>query len=304
MDTTTKGLLYGMAGIAAFSITLPATKFAIAELDPTLVGLGRAGLAAIAAAILLLLTRQSIPSRRHFGSLLVVVFGVIIGFPWLSSQALRELPASHSAVFVGVLPLLTTLVGMVRAGERPSNAFWLMSVLGSVLVIFFAVVSGANETHKADLIMLLAVVFAAFGYAEGARLARIIGGWQVISWALLLSVPFLLLPLFEAVVQYGAKASLTAWLSFIYLGLVSQLLAFFAWYHGLAMAGIARVSQLQLLQPFLAIFVSSLWLGEKVSGVTIGFALAVAATVVLGRKMPVGRMDEAKHNPSIVNRDW
>lgn len=283
------GLAYGFLGVLGFSLTLPATRAAVVDLDPVFVGLGRALVAAILAAALLRITKQKRPDRRQLKSLLVVAFGVILGFPLLSAWAMQQLPASHGGVVTGILPLATAIAGTLRAGDRPSRGFWIASITGSLTVIAFAVISGAGQPQVADLALIGASVAAAIGYAEGGRLAQVIGGWQVISWALVLAAPIVALPVIMAVLEHGLVASPSAWLGFGYVSVISQFFAFFAWYQGLAIGGVARVSQIQLLQPFLTILASALLLGEAIAPFTIGAATLVAATVALGKKAAIKR---------------
>jgi drug/metabolite transporter (DMT)-like permease len=285
----TAGMWYGLLGVLGFSLTLPATRVAVAYLDPSVVGLGRALVAAALAAALLAATRQRRPTRAELGSLAIVAVGVILGFPFLSAWALRQVPAAHGAVVIGLLPLATALAAAIRVGERPSWQFWLASLAGSAAVIGFAVASGAGGLHAADLALLGAVALGALGYAEGGRLARTLGGWQVICWALILAAPFISIPVGIALWRNGASAPPSAWLGFGYVAVVSQLLAFFAWYRGLALGGVARVSQIQLLQPFLTLMASALLLGEQVTLATALVALVVVLTVALGRRAAVAR---------------
>jgi drug/metabolite transporter (DMT)-like permease len=283
------GLWYGLLGVLSFSLTFPATRVAVAYLDPSVVGLGRALVAALLAALLLAATRQRRPTRVELRGLAIVVAGVIFGFPFLSAWALRQVPSAHGAIVIGVLPLATACVATIRGGERPSWLFWLAGLAGSAAVIAFALYSGAGGLHAADLALLGAVAAGAFGYAEGARLARTLGSWQVISWALVLAAPLLSIPVGLAIWQHGVAAPPTAWLGFFYVAVVSQFLGFFAWYRGLALGGVARVSQLQLLQPFLTLIASALLLHEQVTPGTIAVALVVVVAVAIGRRAPVAR---------------
>ena len=289
----TLGLLLGLGAVAGFSVTLPATRVAVAYLDPTVVGLGRSLLAGILAALLLLATRQALPSRAQLGSLAVAAAGVIVGFPLLSSWAMRGLPASHGAILVAILPLFTAVAGALRAGDRPSPGFWLASLAGSGTVVAFALFSGAGTWQAGDTALILASLAAAVGYAEGGRLARTMGGWQVICWALVIAAPFLAWRVGLAIHHHGLGAPVQAWLGFAYVSVVSQLLAFVLWYQGLALGGIARVSQVQLLQPFFTLGAAAVLLGEAVTPAMIAFALVVIATVALGRRMPVARRPES-----------
>lgn len=281
----TQGLLYGLLGVAAFSLTLPATRLAVRELPPLLVGLGRAEVAGALAALLLLVRRQRRPARQHWPGLALVALGVVVGFPLLSAWAMQRVPAAHGAVLVGLLPLATAVAGVVRAGERLPGRFWLCSVLGTAVLFGFVLSSGGGSLRLADAGLLVAVAAAAIGYAEGGRLARQLGGWQTICWALVLAAPFLTVPVGLAVVgQNLLQASAVAWGGFAYVSVVSMFLAFFAWYHGLALGGIARVGQVQLLQPLLTIAASALLLGEAVSPAVLLTAALIIGTVALGRK--------------------
>ncbi len=289
IDPETLGFIYGFLGVLGFSLTLPATRVAVAELDPIVVGLGRAFVAAILAAVLLWATHQRLPSSKHLGSLIIVAAGVILGFPLLSAWAMHRVPAAHGAVILGVLPLATAIAGAVRAGERPSRSFWVASTVGSITVVSFGLITGAGQLHPADMALLGSVIAAALGYAEGGRLARVLGGWQVISWALVLAAPIEVIPVTIAVLQHGLVASPIAWLGFGYVSIVSQFVAFFAWYQGLAIGGVARVGQIQLLQPFLTILASALLLGEKLTPITLGAACIVVASVALGKQASIRR---------------
>lgn len=290
LDKETIGLVYGFLGVLCFSLTLPATRAAVADLDPVIVGLGRSMVAAMLAAILLRITAQKTPSRRQIKSLIVVALGVVIGFPILSAWAMVNLPASHGAIVLGIAPLATAISGTLRTGDRPSGGFWLASILGSATVVSFAFYSGAGHLQIGDLALLGAMIAASFGYAEGALLAQVMGGWQVISWGLIVAVPMMILPVIAAVWQHGLVASTTAWFGFGYIAVFSQFLAFFAWYKGLAMGGVARVGQVQLLQPFLTIAASALLLRESISPVAIGAAIIVLIIVILGKKAAVKRV--------------
>ncbi len=285
----TMGFAYGFLGVFIFSLTLPATRVAVADLDATVVGLGRAVVAALLAVVLLKVTRQPQPSRRHLLSLIIIAVGVIVGFPLLSAWAMQSLPAAHGAIVLGILPLATALAGTLRSGDRPSSAFWWWSSLGSATVVLFAVLTGGGSLHKADLALLGAVAAAAIGYAEGGRLSRELGGWQVICWALVMAAPVLAIPVAWTIVHQGLHASLESWLGFGYVSVFSMFLGFFAWYHGLAIGGVARVSQIQLLQPFFTLFASAFLLHEQITQLTTGTAFIVVLMVALGRKAPIAR---------------
>ena len=283
------GALWGLIGVVGFSFTLPATRLAVLELDGTLVGLGRAVIAAAAAIILLAVAREPIPPRALWGRLAVVAAGVVVGFPLFSAWALKYVPAAHGAVIVGLTPAATAVMAVIRAGERPSAGFWLASLLGLVAVLIFAAVQGAGAPVPADGLILIAVALGALGYAEGGQLARTLGGWQVISWALVLSAPVLLPIVAWSAARHGLAASPLAWGCVAYVSLVSMYLAFFAWYRGLAQGGVARVGQVQLLQPVLTFLWSALLLGEQISGAMIAAAAAVLGCVALTQRARIAR---------------
>lgn len=288
----TKGMWLGLAGVAIFSLTLPFTRMAVAELDPLFVALGRALVAAILAAGWLWWNKTPLPRASELGSLALVSFGCIIGFPLLTSIALQTVPASHGAVLVGISPLATALLAALRAHERPSFGFWVSALLGSAIVVGFALRQGGGVFQLADLAIFAAVALVALGYAEGGRLARTMGGQQVICWALLLSAPLLLpLVLWSAWSHAAALAAAgtRAWLGFAYVSLFSMFIGFFFWYKGLALGGIARVGQVQLLQPFMTLLGAAALLGEALQLANILFALVIIAVVAVGRRMAIRR---------------
>ncbi|WP_229509132.1 DMT family transporter [Massilia sp. CCM 8734] len=292
MSDESAGMLLGLAGVALFSLTLPFTRMAVAGLEPVFVALGRALVAALLAAIWLAWKRAPLPPRSALWPLAMVSLGCVIGFPWLTSIALRSLPASHGAVLVGILPLATALVSALRGNEKPSLGFWLTALTGSAIVIGFALRQSGGSFHQADLLMFGAVAAAAVGYAEGGKLSQSMGGQQVISWALVLSVPLVLplliwlaLPQLDRMAEAGARA----WIGFAYVSIFSMFIGFFFWYRGMARGGIARVGQVQLLQPFMTLAGAWLLLGEPLEPANIGFALAVIAVVAIGRRMQIKR---------------
>ncbi|MDQ1919014.1 DMT family transporter [Massilia pseudoviolaceinigra] len=292
MSDESAGMLLGLVGVAMFSLTLPFTRMAVAGLEPVFVALGRALVAALLAGSWLVWKRAPLPPRSALWPLAMVSLGCVIGFPWLTSVALRSLPASHGAVLVGILPLATALVSALRGNEKPSLGFWLTALTGSAIVIGFALRQSGGSFHQADLLMFGAVAAAAVGYAEGGKLSRSMGGQQVISWALVLSVPLVLpLVIWLAWPQVGrmAEAGAQAWIGFAYVSVFSMFIGFFFWYRGMARGGIARVGQVQLLQPFMTLAGAWMLLGEPLEAANIGFALAVIAVVAIGRRMQIKR---------------
>jgi drug/metabolite transporter (DMT)-like permease len=287
-----RGMLLGLIGVAIFSLTLPFTRLAVRELDPLFLTLGRALGAAVLAALWLRARRVALPKRAALWPLSIVALGCVLGFPLLSSIAMRSVPASHGAVLGGVLPLATALYAALRGDERPSTGFWLVALLGTGLVLAFALGQGGGALQGADLLMFGAIAAAAAGYAEGGRLARTLGGQETICWALVLAaVPaaVLLLALRGDQLVHLGSAGPASWLAFGYVTVFSMFIGFFFWYRGLALGGVARVGQVQLLQPFLSLAGAAVLLDETLTVANVGFALAVIATVALGRRMQVRR---------------
>ncbi|MBB5369123.1 MULTISPECIES: DMT family transporter [unclassified Janthinobacterium] len=283
-----KGLLLGLTAVAMFSLTLPFTRLAVAELPPAFVALGRALVAACLAALWLWHQRAPLPRREQWLPLALVALGCVVGFPWLTSIAMRSLPASHGAVLVGILPLATAVFAVLRGKERPSTGFWLMALAGTALVVLFALRQGGGSFHLADVLMFAAVILGALGYAEGGRLAQSMPGQHVISWALVLAAPFVLpLVLYLTWPQQTLllQAGATAWLGFAYISVFSMFIGFFFWYRGMALGGVARVGQTQLLQPFLTLLGAAVLLGEALELASLLFAGAVIAVVAAGRKL-------------------
>ena len=288
MSDESKGMFLGLVGVVSFGLTLPATRFIIPYFEPVFIGLGRAVIASFVAALLLIATKQTRPSKNQFYQLLVVASGVVVGFPILSAWAMQTVPASHGGVVLGVLPLATAIVGSVVSNEKPSVAFWICGIVGSAVVIAYSLLQGVGEFQTGDFFLLGAIVSAATGYALGGKLSKEIGGWQVICWALVISFPFIIVPAWlEAPQEAVGSLPLNVLLSFLYLALVSQLFGFFFWNKGLALGGVARVSQTQLLQPIVTLVASALLINETINVQTIVFATLVIVTVAIGKKMPI-----------------
>jgi drug/metabolite transporter (DMT)-like permease len=289
-----RGLWLGLLGIVIFSVTLPMTRLAVGTPDAPLmsglfIAMGRAVVAAALSAVFLLATRAPLPRREDWLPLAITAGGVVFGFPLFTSIAMRHVEAVHASVIVGVLPLATAAVGALLHRQRPSAGFWLCAALGSALVVTFAVLRSGNANglaiSLADVLLLAAMLCAAIGYGYGARLSQGMRAEHVICWALVISLP-LSLPLSAASwPQVALPAS--AWWAFGYVAVFSMWLGFFAWYRGLALGGTVRVSQVQLVQPFLSMLFAVPLLGERLDAVTVGFGLAVIATVFIGKKMPV-----------------
>lgn len=288
-----------------FSLTLPMTRIAVQELPPVFVGLGRSLIAGLLGAGLMWRRRSPLPGRRQLPGLLLVAAGVIVGFPLLTALALRHVPASHGAIVVGLLPLATALFGTWLAHERPSGAFWCAALAGSAAVTVFALSESGWTLRSADLLLLLASVLCGLGYAEGGRLSRELGGLATISWALIIASPAVALAVAWSARGSGLHASALAWAAFGYTGVVSMFLGFWAWYHGLALGGIARVGQVQLLQVFITLAWARLLLGEAVTARAVGTAAVVVAAVALSRRAAVAAPsgppgDGAAQPPGII----
>ncbi|QDG75474.1 DMT family transporter [Labrenzia sp. PHM005] len=275
MNRTAAGWGSGLLGVIIFSGSLPATRVAVSSFDPLFLTSARAAGAALLGLCLLLILKQPLPGRRDLKSLFLVALGVVVGFPLLTAMALQHITSAHSIVFIGLLPFVTAIFGAVRAGERPKSLFWLFSFTGSLAVAAYSLSLSTGISLKGDLYMVAAIVLCGLGYAEGATLSRHLGGWQVISWALILSmpvtVPLTLMSLPESWVGIPAAA----WASLGYVTVFSMLIGFVFWYRGLAIGGIAGVSQLQLLQPFFGLLLASLLLHEPVALTMIGVTTLV-----------------------------
>ena len=284
MDRAMSGWFNGFLGVLIFSGSLPATRVAVMDFDPLFLTVARAAIAGLVGFVLLLAFREKRPERRDISSLLIVALGVVVGFPLLTALALKHVTSAHSIVFIGLLPLATAVFGVVRGGERPRRAFWIFSCLGSALVAGFALSQGFSASPVGDLLMLAAIIVCGLGYAEGASLSRRLGGWQVISWALVLSLPVMLLLAWVTVPHSFADIGRPAWVGLCYVSLFSMLIGFVFWYRGLAQGGIAAVGQLQLLQPFFGLGMAAMLLGETVSPTMFAVTLGVVFCVAAARK--------------------
>jgi drug/metabolite transporter (DMT)-like permease len=277
MQRTSAGWGSGLLGVIIFSGSLPATRVAVGGFSPLFLTSARAVIAALLGGILLGVLRQRRPGRSDLVSLAIVAFGVVVGFPLLTALALQHITSAHSIVFIGLLPLATALFGVLRGGERPKPAFWLFSILGALLVAGFALAQSGAGSLTGDLLMVAAILVCGLGYAEGATLSRRLGGWQVISWALLLSLPVMALLGLATLPQSWSGIGLPVWAGLAYVSVFSMLVGFVFWYRGLALGGIAGVGQLQLLQPFFGLALAGLLLEEPVAWSMV----AVTALVVL-----------------------
>lgn len=274
----------GLLGIVIFSGSLPATRVAVADFSPVFLTSARAVIAALLGAALLVSLRQARPQPSDIMSLVVVSAGVVIGFPLLTALALQHITSAHSIVFIGLLPLATAIFGVMRGGERPKPMFWLFSCMGSATVVAFALSSGGSRSLEGDFLMIAAIILCGLGYAEGARLSRRLGGWQVISWALVLSAPIMLLLSLLTLPSSWESVTAPAWLSLAYVSVFSMLVGFVFWYRGLALGGIAGVGQLQLLQPFFGLCLAGILLGEPIETTMIAATALIVIFVAFAKR--------------------
>lgn len=284
MERTTVGWGSGLLGVVIFSGSLPATRAAVADFTPIFLTSARAAIAALLGALCLVLLRERPPGRADVVPLVIVAAGVVVGFPLLTALALQHITASHSIVFIGLLPLSTAIFGVLRGGERPKPAFWLFSILGAATVAGFALSMSGGGSLAGDLLMIAAVLVCGLGYAEGAALSRRLGGWQVISWALLLSLPVMALLTLLTLPDSWSGVGAPAWIGLAYVSIFSMLVGFIFWYRGLALGGIAGVGQLQLLQPFFSFVLAAVLLHEAVAWPMIASAAIVVLCVAGARR--------------------
>jgi drug/metabolite transporter (DMT)-like permease len=277
MRWTADGWGHGLLGVIIFSGSLPATRVAVGGFTPLFLTSARAVIAALLGAALLRALRQKPPAAGDLGSLAIVALGVVVGFPLLTALALQHITSARSIVFIGLLPLATAVFGVLRGDERPKPAFWLFSAMGSLLVAGFALAQSDGTSLAGDLLMVTAILLCGLGYAEGAALSRRLGGWQVISWALVLALPVMAVIALVTLPGSWSGIGLPVWAGLAYVSVFSMLIGFVFWYRGLALGGIAGVGQLQLLQPFFGLALAGLLLQEPVAWTMI----AVTALVVL-----------------------
>lgn len=284
MNKVANGWLSGFLGVLIFSGSLPATKVAVMGFDPVFLTVARASIAGSLALCLLLMFKEKRPTRSDLLPLGIVTLGVVVGFPLLTALALQYVTSAHSIVFIGLLPMSTAIFGVVRGGEQPRPAFWLFSGLGSALVVGFALTQSLSVSPVGDALMLAAIIVCGLGYAEGAKLSRKLGGWQVISWALVLSLPVMILLTLLLLPPSFAAVGTSAWVGLAYVSLFSMLIGFIFWYRGLAQGGIAAVSQLQLLQPFFGLALAAILLHESVTSSMFAVTAAIVLCVASARR--------------------
>jgi len=284
----------GVMAVMAFSLTLPITKYLTPFLSIWDIGFGRSLLAAIVAVVILLAYKQSWPNRSQLLKLCIVASGIAFGFPVLTAVGMQSVPSSHGGVILGGLPLATALVGCFLSGERPSWIFWLVALSGFIAIALYSMVSAGAASdlalYSGDFALFGAVLFAGLGYAQGGLLAREMGGWQVICWTLVVSLP-LLLPLTWFYADWNAFQALTlsGWAIFAFLAVINSLIGFFFWYKALALGGVTKISQVQLLQTFFTFIFAALWLGEEITLIMAIFLIITLFIVWLSKKIPVTR---------------
>lgn len=275
---------YAFVGVLVFAFTLPMTRVAVHSFDPWLIGMARASIGGLCAALILLATRSRFPTAAEWRGIALSCTGVIVGWPVFSSIAMQSVPSSHGAVLSGLIPLATAIIGARRSGESLSRRFWLLSLLGAMLVLAYAFYIGEGALQVGDLWLALAVFMAGVGYAEGGRVARTLGGWRTICWCLTASLPLTVPASLWLALPMEQAPSAQATMALLYLALCSSLLGFFPWYKAMAMGGVARIGQVQLAQPFLTILISALWLGEQVDLLTWLSCVIIIVIIAASRR--------------------
>ena len=285
MDQASKGWLNGLIGVVIFAGSLPATRIGVLGFTPEFLTTSRAAIAGVIGLICIILFKQVKPNLQQLKTLIIVAFGVVIGFPLFTALALQTISSSHAIIFVGLLPLSTAIFAVFRGGEKPTLQFWLFAILGSCLVLIFMFFENKSlSLSLGDLYMLAAIVVCGLGYAEGGKLSSELGGWQVICWALVVALPIMLLGSVYYFPDHYSNISIAPILALLYVSLFSMLIGFVFWYKGLALGGIAKVGQIQLLQPFIGLMLSAFLLGEHISLAMILVSISVVACVVMAKK--------------------
>lgn len=282
-------MLIGFIGILIFSLTLPISKIAVLSFSPYFIAFGRAALAGLVALAYLTYKQAPLPSKADLAKFAVIALGVVFGFPIFTTLAMQEGSSSHGAVILGMMPLATTVIGVIRFRERPSLGFWLVSMLGAGLVVVYALLKSSGSFTYIDGLLVLGGICACVGYVEGGELSRRMNPRIVISWALVVALPINIVASYFTFSSIYWTANAIAWTSFVYLSIFPMYLGFFFWYEGLAVGGIARVSQVQLIQPFCTLIASSIFLGDQITLMNMVFAFLVVSTVILSKRMLVKR---------------
>lgn len=287
MTKETRGMLIGFIGVAIFSLTLPFTRIAVQEMNSFHISFGRGVIAGLCGLILLIATKSSLPTKTQFKKIFITAFGVVYGFPIFTSLAMKTLPSAHSGIVLGILPLAMSVIGAIRFHERPSKAFWITAICGTLLVLVYSLIDGSGGLAFGDFWLLLAIITAAIGYSEGGKLAEEMGAIKVISWAMAITLPINIPAAYLVANISLLSIPLDVLASFLYIGLFSAFIGFFFWYRGFALGGVARVGQVQLLQPFLTLIGAYCLLGEPITLLNIIFAIAVLAVVLIGKQTKI-----------------
>ena len=291
------GLLLGFVGMAIFGGTLPATRLAVSQIDPITLTSLRTAIAGLCSLVLLVVLRRPLPPRALWPQLALTMLCVAVLFPLLMSMGMQTVDASHGGVVLGILPIATALVAVAITRERPRPLFWIASVAGAALVIAFSLRQGGGTFSTGDLLLFAAVAVSAIGYAFSGRLTSQMPGWEVISWVLVIALPLSIPAATLTMPADISHISLKPWLGLLYVALFSQWIGFFAWNAGMAMGGIARVSQTQLLQPFVTFALAALFNDDTITLQILLFAAAVVVTVAISTRT------RAKAAPASPQRD-
>ena len=283
----TKGMLIGLIGISMFSLTLPFTQMAVKEMSPFFVAFSRATIAGFCALILLILGKYKLPTKNQIIRLIIIAIGIVYGFPIFTSMAMTTLPSSHSGIVLGILPLTMSVLAAIRYNEKASMAYWITSIIGASLVVTYAFIDNNGFLIKEDLWLLFAILFVSIGYSEGGNLSKEMGSIAVVSWALVITLPINIIATYFFYKTSFSSVSFQALISLSYVGLFSMYIGFFFWYKGIAIGGISRVGQVQLIQPFLTIFAAFFLTNEKITFLNILFALMVLVVIIVGKKTKI-----------------
>ena len=287
LSNESKGMLIGVIGITMFSLTLPFTQMAVKELSPFFVAFSRATIAGFCALILMILGKYKLPTKNQIKRLIIIAIGIVYGFPIFTSMAMTTLPSSHSGIVLGILPLTMSVLAAIRYKEKASLAYWITSIIGASLVISYAFIDNNGFLIKEDLWLLFAILFVSIGYSEGGNLSKEMGSIAVVSWALVLTLPFNIIATYFFYETSFSSVSLQALISLSYVGLFSMYIGFFFWYKGIAIGGISRVGQVQLIQPFLTIVAAFFLTNEKITFLNILFAIMVLVVIIVGKKTKI-----------------
>ncbi|NKX58028.1 DMT family transporter [Bacillus cereus] len=289
MDNIKKGMILGFIGIICFSFTLPATSIAVPYLGSTIVGLGRTVIAAIIVAIIFIIKKEKIPNKKQMKGVFIVTIRATLAFPQLTTFAMKSLPVSHRAIELALLPLATAVFAVWRGGEKLTKRYWISSAVAAISVVVYAIYLRLGQLQKGDTALLAAVLLLGLSYAEGVKLSKELGSWQVIALPILFRAQFFIIPVGLSVSTDMLQAPIEAWISLLYLAIASQFFSYIAWYAGMSLGGIARVGQIQYLQPFIMIGFSVLFLGASITWLTVVLALVVVICVMIVKNAPVSK---------------